>query len=283
MMNRLKQVSLKWDCFQDKIGSFLKDAKRSGDFSDVTLVCGDGKQIEAHRIILASASPFFETIFRKDTHPHPLIYIKGLNSAEVEQVLHFMYFGEVSIAEDQLEAFLALAEDFHLNAFQSSTDHKSMGQCGKSELTQYASTEVAGKYFEKEKVDKTSKKVKVDKSSEKVKVDTFSEKVNKYSEKVTVDTFSEKEKVDKSSEKMKVDNTPSELIRLKTELQVVTSQVARKAKEVTTKVFPHFSFPPQNKEMMALIGRLMEEKSSLKKGSAVLLKEMGALKKQTEK
>ena len=34
---------------------------------------------------------------------------------------------------------------------------------------------------------------------------------------------------------------------------------------------------------MALIGRLMEEKSSLKKGSAVLLKEMGALKKQTEK
>ena len=270
MMNRLKQVSLKWDCFQDKIGSFLEDAKRSGDFSDVTLVCGDGKQIEAHRIILASASPFFEAIFRKDTHPHPRIYIRGLNSVELEQVLHFMYFGEVSIAEDQLEAFLALAEEFHLNAFQSSTDHNSMGQCGKSELTQHASTEVAGKYFEKEKVDKTSEKVKVDKSSEKVKVDTFSEKVNKYSEKVTVDTFSEKEKVDKSSEKVKVDtfsekvkvdksseklkedtsservkvdNTPSELIRLKTELQVVTSQVARKAKEVTTKVFPNFSFP----------------------------------------
>ena len=272
MMNRLKQVSLKWDCFQDKIGSFLKDAKRSGDFSDVTLVCGDGKQIEAHRVILASASPFFEAIFRKDTHPHPLIYIRGSNSVELEQVLHFMYFGEVSIAEDQLEAFLALAEDFHLNTFQSSTDHNSMGQCGKSELTQYASTEVAGKYFDKEKVDKTSEKVKVDKSSEKVKLDTFSEKVNKYSEKVTVDTFSEKEKVDKSSEKVKVDtfsekvkvgksseklkedtssekvdNTPSELIRLKTELQVVTSQVARKAKEVTTKVFPNFSFLPRTR------------------------------------
>ena len=127
---------------------------------------------------------FFETIFRRDTHPHPLIYIRDLNSEELEQVLHFMYFGEVSIAEDQLEAFLALAEDFHLNAFQSSTDHKSMGQCGKSELTQHASTEVAGKYFEKEKVYKTSEKVKVDKSSEKVKVDTFSEKVKKYSEKV---------------------------------------------------------------------------------------------------
>ena len=34
---------------------------------------------------------------------------------------------------------------------------------------------------------------------------------------------------------------------------------------------------------MALIGRLMDEKSSLKKGSALLLKEMAALKKQAEK
>ena len=96
MMNLLNQVSLKWDFFQDKISSFLKDVKASGDLSDVTLVCGDGKKIEAHRIILASASPFFKGMFRRVTkisHTHPLIYISGLKSCELEQVLHFMYLG----------------------------------------------------------------------------------------------------------------------------------------------------------------------------------------------
>ena len=204
VMSAPKQVSLKWDSFQDKVSSFLKGAKRSGDFSDVTLVCGDGKQIKAHRVVLASASPFFEEMFRRVTpHPHPLVYIRGLNSVELEQVLQFIYLGEASIAEEQLEAFLDLAEEFQLNALknnQKAMAHN-MGQCNKGKLIQqHVSTKDTVKVFENEKVN-------VDKSSEKVKLD-------------------------KSSEKVKVDKS-SELIRLKTELQVVTSQVARKAKEVT--------------------------------------------------
>ena len=164
-MNLLNQVSLKWDSFQDKTSSFLQDVKISGDFSDVTLVCGDGKQIEAHRIILASASPFFKEMFRRVTkisHTHPLIYISGLKFCELEQVLHFMYFGEVNIAEEQLEAFLALAEEFQLNAFS------------KGQLAQDVSTEVVVKDFPKTnvKVDKSSEKVKVDKPSELIRLKT---------------------------------------------------------------------------------------------------------------
>ena len=196
----------------------------------------------AHRVILASASPFFEAIFRKNTHSHPLIYIRGMNSVELEQALDFMYFGEVSIAEEQLEAFLTLAEDFQLNAFKSSTDQDTMGQCSKRKLTQYATTEVAGKHFEKGKVKVGNyfEKVKVCKSSEKVNVD-------KSSENVKADKSSEKVKVYKSSEK--VENSPPELITLKTELQVATSQVARKTKEVTKRIFSSFLiFPPEQRD-----------------------------------
>ena len=34
------------------------------DFTDVTLACEDGKQVEAHKVILAASSPFFSTLSR---------------------------------------------------------------------------------------------------------------------------------------------------------------------------------------------------------------------------
>ena len=43
----------------------------------VTLQAGapmaDGHQIEAHKVILAASSPFFQAILMKNKHSHPLI------------------------------------------------------------------------------------------------------------------------------------------------------------------------------------------------------------------
>ena len=43
----------------------------------VTLQAGtpmaDGHQIEAHKVILAASSPFFQAILKKNKHSHPLI------------------------------------------------------------------------------------------------------------------------------------------------------------------------------------------------------------------
>ena len=50
---------LKWDDFQENLVNHLKGSKGDADFSDVTLVCEDGRQFEAHRMILAAGSGFF--------------------------------------------------------------------------------------------------------------------------------------------------------------------------------------------------------------------------------
>ena len=50
----------------------------------VTLQAGapmaDGHQIEAHKVILAASSPFFQAILKKNKHTHPLIYLRGMKS-----------------------------------------------------------------------------------------------------------------------------------------------------------------------------------------------------------
>ena len=56
---------LKWDDFQENLVNHLKGSKGDADFSDVTLVCEDGRQFEAHRMILAAGSGFFSAVLRE--------------------------------------------------------------------------------------------------------------------------------------------------------------------------------------------------------------------------
>ena len=56
---------LKWDDFQENLVSHLKGSKGDVDFSDVTLVCEDGRQFEAHRMVLAAGSGFFKAVLRE--------------------------------------------------------------------------------------------------------------------------------------------------------------------------------------------------------------------------
>ena len=46
----------------------------------MTLACEDGQQVEAHKVILAASSPFFQTLLQKNKHSHPLIYMRGVES-----------------------------------------------------------------------------------------------------------------------------------------------------------------------------------------------------------
>ena len=54
---------------------------------------------------------FFRNILRGNPHQHPLLYLKGVKYNELLSVLNFMYQGEVRVDQDELNSFLALAED----------------------------------------------------------------------------------------------------------------------------------------------------------------------------
>ena len=79
-MNADDTFCLKWNDFQENVNTAFGDLRQDKDFTDVTLACEDGQQIEAHKVVLAASSPFFQNLLNKNKkkHHHPLVYMKGL-------------------------------------------------------------------------------------------------------------------------------------------------------------------------------------------------------------
>ena len=104
----MKKVSrLNIDVFTN---NFFKQLSHDTDFTDVTLACDDGQVVGAHKVVLASVSPFFKTILRKSSgHPNPLVHIQGAEIGQIRQMLKFIYLGSINIESDQLNSFLEAA------------------------------------------------------------------------------------------------------------------------------------------------------------------------------
>ena len=83
-------------------------------FTDVTLTCEDGQQVEAHKVILADSSPFFKKMLERNKHLHPLIYMRGLKSDDLFAIIDFLYCGEANVFQENLDSFLSIAEELEL-------------------------------------------------------------------------------------------------------------------------------------------------------------------------
>jgi len=108
-----EKFCLRWNAFENNISCAFRELRDDKDFFDVTLACAND-QIQAHKVIISACSPFFKNILRKNHHQHPLLYLKGVRYTDLQSVLNFMYHGEVNVAQDELNSFLAVAEDLQV-------------------------------------------------------------------------------------------------------------------------------------------------------------------------
>ena len=115
-----EKLCLKWNDFQENAISAFGTLREDREFADVTLACEDGQQVEAHKVILASSSPFFLNLLRRNKHPHPLIYMRGLKSEDLVAMIDFLYFGEANVYQENLDSFLAVAEELQLKGLMGS-------------------------------------------------------------------------------------------------------------------------------------------------------------------
>jgi len=118
-MGSSEKFCLKWNDFEKNISGAFREIREDKDFFDVTLACDDD-QLQAHKVILSACSPFFRTILRRNKHDHPLLYLKGVKYADLVSVLNFMYHGEVNVAQEELNSFLAVAEDLKVKGLTQS-------------------------------------------------------------------------------------------------------------------------------------------------------------------
>jgi len=116
-----EKFCLRWNNFENNISNTFKELREDGDFFDVTLACDDD-QVQVHKLVLSACSPFFRTVLKRNPHQHPLLYLKGVKIEEITSVINFMYYGEVNVAQEDLNSFLAIAEDLKVKGLTQKDD-----------------------------------------------------------------------------------------------------------------------------------------------------------------
>ena len=87
--------------------------------------------VRAHKLVLSACSPLFRVMLKKNSHPQPMIFLRGcvashmfffillhltirIRFPDMVAILNFMYHGEVNVNQEDLQMFLAAAEELRI-------------------------------------------------------------------------------------------------------------------------------------------------------------------------
>lgn len=90
----------------------LRETRR---FCDVEILCG-GKQIQAHRVILAASSPYFHAMFTVELleKQQQAVEIHAIDPEILEELIGFIYTGKVKIGQDNVQELMIAADMLQL-------------------------------------------------------------------------------------------------------------------------------------------------------------------------
>ena len=118
-----EKLCLKLNDFQSNVSESFRELRNDLDFCDVTLTSKDNQHIKAHKVILAASSQFFMEILRTNKHSHPLIYMRGTKDKDLVAIVDFIYHGEAYVYQEDLDNFLALAEELQLKGLTGNKEN----------------------------------------------------------------------------------------------------------------------------------------------------------------
>ena len=109
-----EKYCLTWPSYSDHLRSMMKELMINEDFSDLTLVTEDKKQIKANINILCACSPVFKDILKKDRNSSPIVFLRGIQYPELETIIQFIYLGEATFYDERIDEFLAVAKSLEI-------------------------------------------------------------------------------------------------------------------------------------------------------------------------
>ncbi|XP_055605507.1 protein abrupt-like [Uranotaenia lowii] len=115
----MDEFALRWNNFADNIASGFQNLYDRGDLVDVTIAC-DGYLLKAHKIVLAICSPYFQEMFVSNPCKHPIIVLKDVSQNVMQELLQFMYQGEVNVKHSELQSFMKIAETLQIKGLTAS-------------------------------------------------------------------------------------------------------------------------------------------------------------------
>ena len=119
--NMSEKFCLKWNDFTTNVSKSFGLLRTADYLHDVTLVADDHKQVSAHKLVLSACSEYFKDIFKNNNNKlsHPILCLDGISSADLENILGYIYNGEIQIYQEALDRFLGIAQRFKLEGLLS--------------------------------------------------------------------------------------------------------------------------------------------------------------------
>ena len=116
-----EKFCLKWNDFSCNVSKSFGLFRNAEYLHDVTLVADDHKQVSAHKLVLSACSEYFRDVFIKNnnSNTHPLLCLDGISSSELDDILGYIYNGEIQIYQDKIDRFLSVAQRFKLEGLLS--------------------------------------------------------------------------------------------------------------------------------------------------------------------
>jgi len=113
---------LSWQQFRENITANFRELRGTTEFHDVSLYIDHQHSVGAHKVILCTVSPYFRRLLSSlppAAAAHPVLLMpKDITQAEVGQILDYVYFGEVSLPQGQVQRFLDIAEHFEIRGLR---------------------------------------------------------------------------------------------------------------------------------------------------------------------
>ncbi|XP_057378296.1 longitudinals lacking protein, isoforms A/B/D/L-like [Daphnia carinata] len=110
---------LRWNNHHRTLIDVLQSLYQEQSFVDVTLAA-EGKSIQVHRLVLCAVSPYFQELLSNDCDKQAIIFLKDIPFQHLQALVHYIYHGEVNIAEDQLADLLSTAESLQIKGLTDS-------------------------------------------------------------------------------------------------------------------------------------------------------------------
>ena len=129
-----EKFCLKWNDFHTNVSNSFGLLRNEDYLQDVTLVTEDNEQVAAHKLVLSACSDYFKNIFKRNKNSNLLLCLEGVNSADLNNVLDYIYNGEVKIYQENIDRFLEVAQRFKLEGLLGNNEEESSDDLGKPNL-----------------------------------------------------------------------------------------------------------------------------------------------------
>ena len=119
----MEKFNLKWNDFQVNVSKSFGLFRNEKYLQDITLLSEDLNHFKAHKLVLSASSEYFRNILQKtNVSSETLLCLDGVSSTDLQNVLDYVYNGEVKIHQGDLDHFLGVAQKLKLEGLIANGD-----------------------------------------------------------------------------------------------------------------------------------------------------------------